>query len=564
MNKSFLSYFRDSILIFITKIFFRLMHYLRPNNHFYLISLSRYFDRNWYLSQNPDVAKSGVNPIKHYLSKGTLEGRNPSKHFNTKWYISVYNDVAAAGINPLVHYLKWGVSEGRKPVPLVTNRTDFDLKGKKNRGCSLKYRNQFSSASILSSELTIKLSEKNPAKKRLICVSHFLPYPCRAGNEYRLHKMLSWLQDEEFEIYPVICPLNDDDVCSSLLAEAYSMYPNILFLKRDGTLTHRFDGQISIHKVNLKQPHLKFNSKLPSISSNFCPNHLLDFLVELDLLVRPTVFFVNYVFMTKIFQFIRPTTLKIVDTHDVFSTKETKVLPFGIEDNSSLTSQQESELLNEADLIIAIHSQDKEILHQLVPKKQIVTVGIDFNITHPILEYIDPPVVLLVASDNACNVKGLNDFLRFSWPIITRAVPEAELRIVGSVGDSFLHSGDPSVIKFGKVESLSDFYSQARVVINPAVAGTGLKIKSVEALCHLRPLVTWPSGVDGMGNEIIRFCHVAHNWYEFACHVIKLCRDQSHMQSLLANSDIIHHKYSTKNNYQKLANCLSVFSSEAY
>ena len=36
------------------------------------------FDPNWYLEQNPDVAKSGMNPAKHYLLHGASEGRNPS------------------------------------------------------------------------------------------------------------------------------------------------------------------------------------------------------------------------------------------------------------------------------------------------------------------------------------------------------------------------------------------------------------------------------------------------------------------------------------------------------
>jgi predicted nucleic acid-binding Zn-ribbon protein len=35
------------------------------------------FDPAWYLKNNPDVAAAGVDPIKHYLSHGAVEGRQP-------------------------------------------------------------------------------------------------------------------------------------------------------------------------------------------------------------------------------------------------------------------------------------------------------------------------------------------------------------------------------------------------------------------------------------------------------------------------------------------------------
>jgi len=37
-----------------------------------------YFDNDFYVSMNPDVAVSGVNPLMHYLQLGWREGRQPS------------------------------------------------------------------------------------------------------------------------------------------------------------------------------------------------------------------------------------------------------------------------------------------------------------------------------------------------------------------------------------------------------------------------------------------------------------------------------------------------------
>ena len=72
-----------------------------------------YFDTAFYLQQNPDVAASGANPLLHYLLDGFREGREPSPEFSGRLYLKQNPDVADSEMNPLVHFLKFGRSEGR-------------------------------------------------------------------------------------------------------------------------------------------------------------------------------------------------------------------------------------------------------------------------------------------------------------------------------------------------------------------------------------------------------------------------------------------------------------------
>jgi len=74
------------------------------------------FDTRFYLRANPDVARSGLDAIDHFLTNGWREGRDPSRDFSVREYLEAYPDVAASGMNPLVHYLKAGRNEGRKPT----------------------------------------------------------------------------------------------------------------------------------------------------------------------------------------------------------------------------------------------------------------------------------------------------------------------------------------------------------------------------------------------------------------------------------------------------------------
>ncbi len=85
-----------------------------------LLLSSELFDIDYYLSLSPDVRKSGVDPVDHYLDFGGAEGRNPSAAFDSGWYLDRYPDVKSAGINPLLHYLRFGRQEGRS-IASVSN-----------------------------------------------------------------------------------------------------------------------------------------------------------------------------------------------------------------------------------------------------------------------------------------------------------------------------------------------------------------------------------------------------------------------------------------------------------
>jgi glycosyltransferase involved in cell wall biosynthesis/SAM-dependent methyltransferase len=75
------------------------------------------FDPLWYLDRYPDVAAAGVDPLKHWLTFGMLEGRDPNPEFDTDWYFAQNPDVSKQGQNALEHYLRNGSKPGINPNP---------------------------------------------------------------------------------------------------------------------------------------------------------------------------------------------------------------------------------------------------------------------------------------------------------------------------------------------------------------------------------------------------------------------------------------------------------------
>lgn len=79
--------------------------------------MSPYFDAGWFLSRNPDIRDSGLDPLAHYLVQGHREGRNPSPFFDTTQYRERH--MGADDGCPLVHYVREGRFKGLSPHPLI-------------------------------------------------------------------------------------------------------------------------------------------------------------------------------------------------------------------------------------------------------------------------------------------------------------------------------------------------------------------------------------------------------------------------------------------------------------
>ena len=142
------------------------------------------------------------------------------------------------------------------------------------------------------------------------------------------------------------------------------------------------------------------------------------------------------------------------------------------------------------------------------------------------------------------NARGLRDFLRFCWPSIVSAVPGARLLVAGKVC-STVRRPLQNVELLGAVEDLSELYRQAKVVINPAIAGTGLKIKTLEALSYQRPIVTWPTGADGLHPDLRKLCLLACDWFDFAGKVALTLREARDRWYTPAEVDVLRNQLST-------------------
>jgi hypothetical protein len=211
---------------------------------------------------------------------------------------------------------------------------------------------------------------------------------------------------------------------------------------------------------------------------------------------------VEYVFLSACLDDLpAPRPLAVIDTHDVMhrrrATYATASVPLRW---FHTTRAEEARGLARADLVLAISEEEADVFRGMVP--DVLTVPHARDVVPAPLDAAVAARVLYVASHNDLNVAAYEWLVTNVWPAVRAAVPPAALVVCGTIGEKL---GPPpaGVVVRGAVESLAAEYASARVVVNPAPSGTGLPVKTVEALCHGRPVVATPAGAGDIAGGVV-------------------------------------------------------------
>ena len=379
--------------------------------------------------------------------------------------------------------------------------------------------------------------------KRILLVTHVCPYPPGAGNEIRIFKLLSYLTSLNYEILLFV---KADTLSKDTLAGLSQITDKVFYsgnfnqameFANPPYINYLFNTRLweKISRISAKiARRIKTNITNSSISDcNFiCDLATINGVRRLYKQYKPSVVIAEYVFMSPCLKALPDEVFKIIDTIDVFSRKLTDVNAYGVDDKINCTEEEEREHLLRANLILGIQRNETSLLKSLAPEREVITIGIDLPIVEEISEKeIIPATILVVGSDNPLNVHGITSFLEKAWPIIHQKNPNVTLTVAGRLA-SVIQTDIPNVVKLGWIEDLNTLYRSAEIVINPVIAGTGLKIKSVEALCHAKALVAWENGVEGIEFSGKMPFVVCNSWKDFAHTCLDLFEDKKRREEL--------------------------------
>lgn len=216
--------------------------------------------------------------------------------------------------------------------------------------------------------------------------------------------------------------------------------------------------------------------------------------------LRPDAVVMEYALLSRLVVDLPGDPVLIVDAQDRFTDRKERLRAAGLPVTwVSLTARQERRLLRRFDQVIAIQEEEgDQFRNDLGADAARVTVadllvsGVDAGAAPA------NSTVGYIGSDTALNRGALHRFLDLHWRDIRATIPDARLLVAGAHVSELDRWRRHGVETIGRVPDLTSFYAGCSVIVNPVESGSGLKIKSVEALQHGRALVTTPEGIRGL------------------------------------------------------------------
>lgn len=324
---------------------------------------------------------------------------------------------------------------------------------------------------------------------KVLIVSKCPTHPVTAGNRFLIEAMSELIREFGCEVhflYVYDAPIRNDSKSYSLALNETS--------KAWGECFH-------LYKVS-KIEKILFN--LRNLYRNlFCDNYvgcddeypvgLTSFVEELNKKLRFDSVIINYYYLSKL---LCKTSIsrKAILTHDCFTYRAS----FAGAKDKQLTPNEESKAMKRCPNIFAVQDEECAYFKRIAPNSKLY-------VTYANYKYLPTPIVgtkniLFFSGGNAYNVNGIIWFVENVFPLINTTIPEARLLIGGSICNIIRekYKDNDKIRLCGYVDNPQDFYSQGDVVINPVYQGTGIKIKTFEAISYDKILMAHPHSSEGI------------------------------------------------------------------
>ncbi|MCA0403737.1 MAG: glycosyltransferase [Proteobacteria bacterium] len=204
----------------------------------------------------------------------------------------------------------------------------------------------------------------------------------------------------------------------------------------------------------------------------------------------------SYIYQSKLLDYVPPYILKIIDTHEKMADRTKMLQRHKIVANKfSCTIEEEARYLKRADLVIGISKEESRYFSELLAKEdQVLTISHMPNPSFIPKVFSSLNHVGIVASNNQINIASFKACLRV-LDAIEEEIPFV-LHVAGDLNKSVKIRR--KWLKFhGFLPSLTAFYEQMDLIISPMICGTGVNIKTIEAMAWGLPILATNIGSRG-------------------------------------------------------------------
>ena len=232
---------------------------------------------------------------------------------------------------------------------------------------------------------------------------------------------------------------------------------------------------------------------------DWCPAFLADRVARLHRSGRHDAVLVHYVWMSRVLEGVDGGALRVLDTHDLFGDRHLAAREQGLDPSWFFTTRgEEARGLARADLVLAIQEAEAAVLRQR-SAAPVLTLG-----HMPPLRFLagggaEPPppraAFGYLGSANPWNVASVR-----ALDAALADAPDLPWLLAGQITRRDLRLRSRPVV-LGPVREPEEFYRAVECVLNPMAGGTGLKIKTVEALAAGLPVLGTRDAFAGLPAE---------------------------------------------------------------
>lgn len=230
---------------------------------------------------------------------------------------------------------------------------------------------------------------------------------------------------------------------------------------------------------------------------DWCPAFLADEVARRHRGGRHDAVLVHYVWMSRVLEGVGAGALRVLDTHDLFGDRHLAARAQGLDPSWFFTTrEEEARGLARADLVLAIQEAEAAALRER-SALPVLTLG-----HMPPLRFLEaddgpPPRAAFgyLGSANPWNVASVR-----ALDAALAEAPDLPWLLAGRITLRDLRLRSRPLL-FGPVPEAEDFYRAVECVLNPMTGGTGLKIKTVEALAVGLPVLGTRDAFAGLPAE---------------------------------------------------------------
>lgn len=199
----------------------------------------------------------------------------------------------------------------------------------------------------------------------------------------------------------------------------------------------------------------------------------------------------------------------------------------------------EKSIINQYDLLVPISGEDAKffMLAGNTCPMEVIPYGVDLDLI-PFVQDAKKDVFFLGALDWLPNIDGLGWFVEKVFPLVRQSLPWCEFWIAGRNPDEKLqHTFRKEGIRWiGEVEDASRFMLDHGVMVVPLFAGSGIRVKIIEAMAHGKAIVATPVAAEGLPIENEQTLYITDDPEQMADEIVHLLLDEDLARRMQANA----------------------------